>query len=84
MKMRSLAAPSATSHVHRGARLTKVDHDSVIEISSAGKFTAASHAAVVQVITLAGINLVGSFTNDNQVINDLLARGKLITDVSQA
>jgi len=54
----------------------------VIEISSEGKFTAGSHAAVDQVITLAGVNLVGSFTNDNQVIADLLARGKLITDVA--
>jgi hypothetical protein len=50
----------------------------VISISSKGD------GHVDQVITLTGINLVGSFTNDNQVINDLLARGKLITDVSQA
>ena len=63
---------------------TKVGSDTVIEISSEGKFTAGSHAAVDQVITLAGVNLVGSFTNDNQVINDLLARGKLLADVPHA
>jgi|GEM_PF-1869451 len=61
---------------------TKVGSDTVIEISSEGKFTAGSHAAVDQVITLTGVNLVGSFTNDSQIINDLLARGKLITDVA--
>jgi hypothetical protein len=63
---------------------TKVGSDTVIEISSEGKFTAGSHAAVDQVITLAGVNLVGSFLNDNQVINDLLARGKLLADVPHA
>jgi Ca2+-binding RTX toxin-like protein len=63
---------------------TKVGTDTVIEISSEGKFTAGSHAAVDQVITLTGVNLVGSFINDNQVINDLLARGKLLADVPTA
>lgn len=61
---------------------TKVGTDTVIEISSEGKFTALDRTDVDQVITLTGVNLVGSFTNDNQVINDLLARGKLITDVA--
>jgi hypothetical protein len=61
---------------------TKVGTDTVIEISSEGKFTAGDRTDVDQVITLTGVNLVGSFTNDNQVINDLLARGKLITDVA--
>ncbi|HTY02137.1 MAG TPA: type I secretion C-terminal target domain-containing protein, partial [Rhodocyclaceae bacterium] len=40
-----------------------------------------SHGAGVdQVITLQGVNLVGSFTTDQQVIQDLLTKGKLITD----
>jgi hypothetical protein len=63
---------------------TKVGNDTVIEISSEGNFTTNDHTAVDQVITLTGVNLVGSFTNDNQVINDLLARGKLLADVSTA
>jgi Ca2+-binding RTX toxin-like protein len=63
---------------------TKVGNDTVIKISSEGNFTTNDHTAVDQVITLTGVNLVGSFTNDNQVINDLLARGKLLADVSTA
>lgn len=33
-----------------------------------------------QVINLTAVDLVGSFTTDTQIINDLLTRGKLITD----
>ncbi len=56
--------------------------DTVIEISSKGGFASGAydHAAVDQVITLSGVNLIGSFSNDHQVINDLLQRGKLIAD----
>ena len=56
--------------------------NTVVEISSTGGFTAGTYnpAAVDQVITLSGLNLVGSFSNDHQVINDLLQRGKLVTD----
>jgi len=51
------------------------EKDTVIEISSR------ENGPVDQVITLAGVDLVGERTN-NQVIADLLARGKLITDVA--
>ncbi|HJV59361.1 MAG TPA: Ig-like domain-containing protein, partial [Albitalea sp.] len=55
--------------------------DTVVSISSNGSFSGGfTGAAVDQVITLTGVNLIGSFTNDNQVIDDLLKRGKLITD----
>ena len=59
-----------------------VGGNTVIEISSTGGFTGGSYtpAAVDQVITLTGLNLVGGFSNDHQVINDLLQRGKLVTD----
>ena len=58
-----------------------VGGNTVVEISSTGGFASSySPAAVDQVITLTGLNLVGSFTNDHQVINDLLQRGKLVTD----
>ena len=63
---------------------TNVGTDTVIEISSEGNFTTNDRTDVDQVITLTGVNLVGSFTNDNQVINDLLARGKLLADVPTA
>ncbi|HOX66632.1 MAG TPA: Ig-like domain-containing protein, partial [Burkholderiaceae bacterium] len=56
--------------------------DTVVEISSTGGFAGGTYnpAAVDQVITLSGMNLVGGFSNDHQVINDLLQRGKLVTD----
>ena len=58
-----------------------VGGNTVVEISSTGGFSGSyTPAAVDQVITLTGLNLVGSFSNDNQVINDLLQRGKLVTD----
>ncbi len=58
-----------------------VGGNTVVEISSTGGFTSSyTPAAVDQVITLTGLNLVGSFSNDQQVINDLLQRGKLVTD----
>ncbi|HEX6706466.1 MAG TPA: immunoglobulin-like domain-containing protein [Albitalea sp.] len=55
--------------------------DTVVEISSTGGFSGGySAGAVDQVITITGVNLVGAFANDSQVINDLLKRGKLLTD----
>ena len=55
--------------------------DTVIEISSKGSFTAGSHAAADQVITLESVDLTNGFNSDSAIIKDLLARGKLITDV---
>jgi Ca2+-binding RTX toxin-like protein len=37
-------------------------------------------AGVDEVITLQGVNLVGAFTTDQAIIQDLLTKGKLITD----
>jgi hypothetical protein len=55
--------------------------DTVMSISSTGGFSGGyASGKVDQQITLAGVNLVGSFTSDNQVITDLLQRGKLLTD----
>jgi hypothetical protein len=60
---------------------SSVGGNTVVEISSTGGFAGSyTPAAVDQVITLTGLNLVGSFSNDQQVINDLLQRGKLVTD----
>ena len=44
---------------------------------SAGGYSA---AAEDQVISIEGINLVGAYTTDAAVIQDLLNKGKLITD----
>ncbi len=53
-----------------------------IEVSSSGGFAGGTYAptAVDQTITLSGVNLVGSFTSDAQVINDLIARSKIVVD----
>ena len=53
-----------------------------IEISSSGGFAGGTYsaAAVDQTITLSGVDLKGSFTNDNQIINDLITRSKLVVD----
>ena len=60
-----------------------VGGNTVVEISSTGGFSGGYQStAVDQVITLSGVNLIGSFTTDNQVLNDLLKRGKLVTDGS--
>ncbi len=48
----------------------------VVEVKSQG--TAMS--APDQIINLAGIDLVGSYTSDQQIIQDLLSKGKLISD----
>ncbi|WP_222611281.1 MULTISPECIES: Ig-like domain-containing protein [Undibacterium] len=63
--------------------------NTTVSISTTGAFTAGhtvggSFADVtgntVQQIVFSGVNLTSGFTNDLQVINDLIAKGKLITD----
>jgi len=55
--------------------------DTVVSISTTGAFSSGfSNGAVDQTITLNSVNLVGSFTTDQQIIQDLLQRGKLLTD----
>jgi len=53
----------------------------VLHVSSNGGYSVGYNAnATDQQIALEGINLVGSYTTDAQVIQDLLTKGKLITD----
>jgi Ca2+-binding RTX toxin-like protein len=55
--------------------------DTVIHVSSTGEFAAGFNASLeVQTITLTGVDLIGSLTNDQQVIQSLLNNNKLITD----
>jgi len=60
----------------------KVGLDTVVHISSSGGFSSGySAAAEDQSITLQGVDLVTAFGgNDQLIIQDLLNRGKLITD----
>ena len=56
----------------------------VIEVSTSGGYTGGVYnaGAVDQVITLAGVNLMAGFSTDQQVLDDLLKRGKLVTDTA--
>ena len=57
-----------------------VGGNTVVEISSNGGFSGGYQASAVdQVITVNNVNLMAGFSNDSQVINDLLKRGKMIT-----
>src|SRR5262249_8800347 len=57
--------------------------NTTIQISSTGGFAGGYNAgAVDQTIVLQGVNLLASLTTDAQVIQDLLNRGKLVTDGS--
>ncbi|PPC80043.1 MAG: hypothetical protein CTY35_11350, partial [Methylotenera sp.] len=59
----------------------KVGSDTVVHISSNGGFNNGYNPAVeVQTITLQNVDLIGTFTNDQQVIQNLLDNQKLITD----
>jgi len=55
--------------------------DTIVHISGVGEYAAGFNSARdVQTITLQNVDLVGSYTNDQQIIADLLSKGKLITD----
>jgi hypothetical protein len=61
--------------------------NTTIQISSAGAFAGSGVVngsvganTIDQTIVLQGVNLTSGFTTDTQIINDLLQRGKLITD----
>ncbi|ACT47693.1 retention module-containing protein [Methylotenera mobilis] len=59
----------------------KVGTDTVVHISSNGSFNNGYNpAAEVQTITLQNVDLVGSYANDQQVIQNLINNQKLITD----
>jgi VCBS repeat-containing protein len=59
----------------------KVGTDTVVHISSNGSFNNGYNpTAEVQTITLQNVDLVGSYTNDQQIIQNLLDNQKLITD----
>jgi Ca2+-binding RTX toxin-like protein len=55
--------------------------NTIVHISSNGEFVSGFNAGKdVQKITLTGADLVGVFTNDQDIINNLLIQQKLITD----
>ncbi|MDT7519163.1 type I secretion C-terminal target domain-containing protein [Rhodoferax sp. TBRC 17660] len=63
--------------------------ETVLQISTSGAFTAGHSIGgtfadvtnnTVQRIVFSGVNLTAGFTTDQQLINDLISKGKLITD----
>jgi hypothetical protein len=55
--------------------------NTTVQISSTGGFVNGYNAgAVDQTIVLQGVNLLAGMSTDQQVIQDLLDRGKLVTD----
>jgi hypothetical protein len=77
-----LSITADTGNLANYLHFTQSGGNTVVEISSTGAFGTGGYAAnkVDQVITLNSVNLVGAFTTDAQVVNDLLRRGKLVTD----
>ena len=71
-------AASLSNYLH----FDKVGDSTVVQISSTGGFAGGAYnpSAVDQRITVVGVDLVGSFSSDQQVIQDLLSRGKLLSD----
>ena len=81
LDLRDLLVGENSGNLSNYLHFTTAGGSTTIQISSTGGFSAGfSGGAVDQVVQLTGVNLVGAFTTDTQVINDLLNRGKLITD----
>jgi surface adhesion protein len=67
-----------TSYIH----LTASGSDTVIQLSSGGGFASGFNAgAIDQTVVLQGVDLTSAGTlSDQQIIQDLLTRGKLVVD----
>ena len=83
-------AAGANANLENFLHFEKSGSDTILHISSAGGFSGDMHAVggagafssgnVDQRVVLAGVDLVGGMSTDQQVIQDLLNKGKLITD----
>ena len=78
---------TAENHVTGTGNLASYLHfeksgaNTVVHVSSSGEFAAGFDASKdVQTITLTGVDLIGTYINDQQVIQNLLTNNKLITD----
>jgi hypothetical protein len=74
-------AGNLANYLHFEKVVVGPDTNTVIHVSSQGEFAAGFNSAKeVQTITLLGVDLVGSNSNDQLIIQDMLNKGKLITD----
>ena len=81
LDLRDLLVGDNTSNLSNYLHFTTSGGNTTISISTTGAFSSGfASGSVDQTITLNGVNLVGAFTNDQQIIQDLLQRGKLLTD----
>lgn len=81
LDLRDLLVGESSSNLSNYLHFATSGGNTVVSISTTGAFSSGfSSGAVDQTITLNGVNLVGLFTTDQQVIQDLLTRGKLLTD----
>jgi Ca2+-binding RTX toxin-like protein len=85
LDLRDLLVGEITSGVNANLdsylHFEKSGADTVVHISSTGGFSGGySAGAADQQITLAGVDLVTGFPDDNAIITDLLSKTKLITD----
>jgi VCBS repeat-containing protein len=81
LDLRDLLQGETTANLSAYLHFSSVGGSTTISISSSGGFAGGYNAAAVdQVINVSGVDLVAGFGSDSSVINDLLARGKLLVD----
>jgi len=81
LDLRDLLSGENSGNLSNYLHFTTNSGNTTIQISSTGAFSSGFSGLLVdQVVQLTGVNLVGGFTTDAQVITDLLNRGKLVTD----
>jgi Ca2+-binding RTX toxin-like protein len=81
LDLRDLLVGDSSTNLSNYVHFSTAGANTVISISTTGAFSSGFvSGSVDQTITLTGVNLVGAFTSDQQIIQDLLQRGKLLTD----
>ncbi|MDP2152444.1 MAG: type I secretion C-terminal target domain-containing protein, partial [Methylotenera sp.] len=81
LDLRDLLQGENSTSLENYLHFEKIGSDTVVHISSDGSFNGTNiSTATVQIITLQNVDLVGSYTNDQQIIQNLLDNQKLITD----
>ncbi|PKO25031.1 MAG: hypothetical protein CVU35_06235, partial [Betaproteobacteria bacterium HGW-Betaproteobacteria-8] len=81
LDLRDLLQGESSSSLENYLHFETVGSDTVVHISSSGGFSGGYNAGNEdQTITLQNVDLIGSFTSDQQIIQNLLDTQKLITD----
>jgi Mg-chelatase subunit ChlD len=80
-----LHAGTAAGNLDHYLHFDKSGSNTVVHVSSTGAFASGDSAGVIagkedQAITLQNVDLTAGFSTDQQIIQDLLTKGKLVTD----